>query len=68
MCIKTELEQLVAHKTFDSIGQLRAAIRIVTGDDVVFDKFGPPENGIVTIKRSPVGDDWSCDLVAKIAT
>ncbi|MFT5831800.1 MAG: hypothetical protein ACI9SY_000169 [Candidatus Paceibacteria bacterium] len=61
-----KLEQLVARKTFDSIDHLRGAIRQVVGDEVFFDQFGPVRNGIVPIVRKPCGDEWSCDLQARI--
>lgn len=66
MCIKTELTLLVTNKTFDDFAHLYGAVRRVVGTDVFFDEFGPVENGIVHIKRRPVGDDWSCDLQAKV--
>jgi len=66
MCIETDLQQLVANKTFDNIAHLRGSIEQVVGSAVVFDKFGPPQNGVVHILRNSLGSDWSCDLRPKV--
>ena len=69
MCVKKDLEQLVAHKTFDDMQHLRAAVTRVVGEDVFFDKFGPPQNGVVPIQRTVPGggSGLSCDLEARVA-
>ena len=66
MCIKTDLERLVACKTFDNIEHLRGAIRRTVGEDVYFDKLGPVQAGMAVIRRTPIGDQWGCDLVAHV--
>ena len=64
---KTALEQLVAHKVFNDLSHLRGSIVAAVGTEVTFDVFGPAAaDGTVPIVRNPCGNDWSCDLVAKV--